>query len=74
MLCVIIKDLIKSERYSWWTIPVFLYIVYVEYTGFYNLLGNPIGNHFIIFLTGISLIQLGAIGFLMLKNIKNIER
>jgi len=73
LLSIIIKDLIKLKRYKWWCIPIFLYVTYCEYYGFYIYLGTPSKNTSIIFLTSIILLQLGATGFLLIKNCKNIE-
>jgi len=73
LLSIVIKDLIQLKRYKWWNIPIFLYATYCEYSAFYNLIGS-LKEHFLIFLTGIILIQLGAIFFLLVKNFRYIER
>lgn len=73
LLSIIIKDLIKSKRYKWWNIPILLFVTYCECSHFYDLIG-PLREHSLIFLTGIILIQLGAIFFLFVKNFKYIER
>lgn len=73
LLSIIIKDLIKLKKYKWWCIPIFMYVTFSEYYRFYRYLEHPFKNNPILFLTGIVLLQLGATGFLLIKNCKNIE-
>jgi len=72
MLVFIIKDIIKSERYKGWFIPIYAIVLGCELHDFNKLL--KISNNPMLFiLSVVTIISLGSLGYLMIKFRKNIK-
>jgi len=62
----LIKDIYHNHTYPKWGILIYVFILYCEYSGFYNLLQLP-NQYFLKFLNGVTMFLLGSLYYMLIK-------
>jgi len=66
LIIIVIKDIGRNKTYPHFGIPVFMLVVYLEYSNFYNLMKQS-EQQFLIFLSGVTVFLLGSLCFMLIK-------